>query len=266
MDNYYSLLGITQDASFPDIKRAFREKAKRMHPDIAGHTAEEGMRRLITAYEVLSDQEKRFKYDRAYRRFVKPHGFDYRTFLREAADDPQCQAKLVFFDLLHLEEEEALEVWKTQGGLNFPMERYLGREDWMDCVFILAEELEKRRRYYEAFALLSALVREERREPYFRHFMPEVEGFLKELVRLKLKSAVDAETYVECMEALLDLGFPPRDEARWMSSLAEALIRLGETDGAAAVFREALKRDPALPGARGLRRVLKVQEYDPLEK
>jgi tetratricopeptide (TPR) repeat protein len=266
MDNYYSLLGITQTASPGDIKRAFREKAKRVHPDIAGYTAEEEMRRLLTAYEVLSDQNRRYKYDRAYGRFVKPLNFDYRTFLREAADDPGCQAKLVFFDLLHLEEGEALEVWKNQGGLEFPMERYLDREDWMDCVFILAEELEKRQRYYEAFALLSALVREERRKPYFRHFMPEVEGFLKELVRFKLKNTVDEETYVECLESLLGLGFSPKDEARWMRSLAEALIRLGEMEGAAAVFRKALKQDPALPKVTRLRRLLKVQEYDPLKK
>jgi hypothetical protein len=128
----------------------------------------------------------------------------------------------------------------------------------MDCTYILAEELAKRRRYYEAFVLLISLVREERRQPYFRHFMEEVENFLKELVRLRLRQAVDAETYVECMEALLDLGFSSRDEARWMRSIAETLIRLGELSGAARVFREALRRDPGLPNTVQLRRKLNV--------
>ncbi|MDR2363898.1 MAG: DnaJ domain-containing protein [Spirochaetaceae bacterium] len=258
MDNYYSLLSITQNASPQDIKKAFREQAKRLHPDIAGAAAAEKMRKLLTAYEVLSDRERRYEYDRAYGRFINTYRFDYRAFLRERQDDPGSQARLVFFNLLHLEEEEALAVWRAQGGLDFSMEKHLDREDWMDCTFILAEELEKRRCYYEAVMLLIALIREERRLPYFRHFIEEVEAFLKEIIRLKLKPSVTPETYAECLEALLELGFSPKDEARWMRSLAETLIRLGELRGAEAVFREALRRDPGLPNTRGLRKKLRV--------
>jgi tetratricopeptide (TPR) repeat protein len=258
MENYYSLLGITQNASSRDIKSAFREQAKRMHPDIVGNVAGEGMRKLLTAYEVLSDSERRYEYDRAYSRFIKKYHFNYRTFLREQGEDPASQAKLVFFELLHLEEEEAIRIWRARGGLDFPMEKYLDREDWMDCAFILAEELEKRQCYYDAFMLLVRLVWEERRLPYFRHFMGELETVLKEIVRLRLRAAVDGETYIECMEALLDLGFSPRDEARWMRSMAETLIKLGEMNAAQSVFREALRRDPALPNVVQLRRRLEV--------
>jgi hypothetical protein len=128
----------------------------------------------------------------------------------------------------------------------------------MDCALILAEELEKRGRYYESFMLLVSLVREERRNPYFRHFMPEVEVFLKELVRLRLKTAVDNETYLECMELLLELRFPPKDEARWLRSMAETLVRMEDMAAAQGVFREALKRDPALSNTMQLRRKLKA--------
>ncbi|QQO11235.1 J domain-containing protein [Breznakiella homolactica] len=258
MENYYTILGITHGAGPGEVKRAFRERAKKIHPDVAGETAHGEMRKLITAYEVLSDPERRQEYDRAYDRFVKPHNFDYRAFLREQKDDPECQAKLIFFDLLHLEEDEALEIWDAQGGLGFSMEQYLEREDWMDCTFILAEELEKRSRYYESFVLLADLVREERRRPYFRHFMPEVEMFLKELVRLRLRASVDDETYVEAMETLLELGFPRRDEARWMRSMAETLVKMGESGAARAVLQEALQRDPSLSNVVQLRRKLKI--------
>jgi curved DNA-binding protein CbpA len=258
VENYYSLLGVSQSATSGDIKKAFRARAKRLHPDIAGEKAAGEMRKLLTAYEVLSNRDRRFEYDRAYSRFSRKYHFDYRTFLREQGDDPESRAKLVVFELLHLEEDTAISIWQDQGGLNFPMEKYLDREDWMDCTYILAEELTKRDRYYEAFFLLLGLIREERRRPYFKHFMEEVENFLKELVRLRLRSAVDGETYLECLEALLELGFSSRDEARWMRSMAETLIRLGETGAAARVFREALKRDPGLPNVIQLRRKLKV--------
>ncbi|MDR1636636.1 MAG: J domain-containing protein [Treponema sp.] len=258
MENYYSLLAVKQNASTQEIKRAFREKAKRLHPDIAGKTAEEAMRKLLTAYEVLSDRDRRYEYDRAYGRFIKKVDFDYRSWLRERANDPSSQAKLVFFELLHLEEDAAIAVWDRNGGMDFGMERYLDREDWMDCVYILAEELDKRERCYEAFILLTTLVREERRQPYFKHFIDEIESYLKELVRLRLKSRVDAGTWVKCMETLLGLGFSPRDEARWMRSMAETLLKMGDALGAEPIMREALKRDPTLSNAAGLRRKLKV--------
>jgi tetratricopeptide (TPR) repeat protein len=258
MTDYYTTLGVRQDASTKDIKRAFRDRAKRLHPDIAGSGAEEEMRKLLTAYEVLSNRDRRYEYDRAYSRFIKKVDFDYRSWLRDRADDPASQAKLVFFELLHLEEDAAIAVWDRNGGLDFPMERYLDREDWMDCVYILAEELDRRDRCYEAFELLIYLVREERRLPYFKHFMDDIEMFLKELVRLRLRASVGDELWMDCLETLLELGFPPRDEARWMRSMAEILLRQGDEAAAGSLIREALRRDPGLPNAGRLRQKLNV--------
>ena len=246
MENYYSLLGIGKNASPQEVKRAFRERAKRLHPDIAGKAAEGQMRRLLAAYEALSRPDRRFEYDRVYSRFVR--AFDYPSFLRERRTDPVSQAKLVFFLLLQHQELEfdPLEVWTENGGLRFSMEKYLDREDWMDCAFLLAEELGRRGRVYEALSLLAAVIREERRRPYFKHFMEDVETFLWELVR-RLKTAVDAERYAACMESLLTLGFAPKEECRLLRSLAETLSRLGEKREAEAVRREIAIREAQRP-------------------
>jgi curved DNA-binding protein CbpA len=254
VENYYRLLGVTETSSVQEIKKAFRERAKRLHPDIAGNITTSEMRRLITAYEALSNQDRRFEYDRAYRRFVKKGEFDYRSYLEEHSDEPTYQARLIFFDLLHLDEDRALMSWRNLGGVNFPLKKYLDREDWMDCAFILAEELEKRQCYYDAFMLLVEIIREERRRPYFKHFTSEVETVLKELTRLRLKPVVDEETYILCMENLLSLGFSPRDEARWLCCMAESLMRTGAKDAARGVFKEAMRRDPGLPNMARLRR------------
>ena len=261
MENYYALLGIEKDATEQEIKRAFRERAKRIHPDLArDYVADDGaaMRRLLNAYEVLSDEERRTQYDHALRRRKQSGAFDYRDFLKEDPDNPERLAKLIFFDLLHLEEDAALEIWFGQGGLTFPLEDYLDREDALDCAFILAEELEKRLYFYEAFVLFTRVIREERRRPYFHHFAQDIENALKDLVRNRLRSAVDNTTWVSCMETLLDLGFPARDEARWLRSMAEALVKLGDLTSAEAVLREALRRDPTLPNIVTLRRKLNV--------
>jgi curved DNA-binding protein CbpA len=240
--NYYDILGIGQSATAAEIKKAFREKAKRLHPDIAGKPAEEFMRRLLTAYETLSHGERRFEYDRAYSRFVKAAGFNYRAWLREQADNPAVQAKLVFFELLHLEEDEAIAIWRKNGGLHFPMEKYLDRDDWLDCSFILAEELDKRGHSFEAFKLLAVILREERERPYFRLFTPEIEKLVREIARFRLKPQVDEETWVDCLQVLLALGFSTRDEYGWMQSLAKALYVLGDRSGAEQVMSEAARR------------------------
>ncbi|MDR3304161.1 MAG: J domain-containing protein, partial [Treponema sp.] len=122
---------------------------------------------------------------------------------------------------------------------------------------ILAEELEKRQCYYDAFVLLVELMREERRRPYFKHFTSEIETVLKELARLRLKLVVDENTYIVCMENLLGLGFPPRDEARWLCCIAETFLQLGERDAAQKVFHEAAQRDPGLRKVAWLRRKLR---------
>ncbi|MDR0443036.1 MAG: J domain-containing protein [Treponema sp.] len=223
--NHYELLGVKHGASAGEIKKAFRQKAKQLHPDIAGHTAAEAMRKLISAYEVLSSPERRFEYNRAYNRFVKKAGFNYRTWLNEQ-DDPSCQAKLVFFELLHLEEEQAIAIWRKNGGLHFCMEKYMDREDWLDCLFILAEELDKRASSFEAFKLLTRILAEERQTPHFNLFTPEIENFLKTIVWHRLKSQVDEETWIDCMEAMIGLGFPARDEMRFVRSIADTMEKL----------------------------------------
>jgi tetratricopeptide (TPR) repeat protein len=252
MDNQYEILGVGKGASLAEIKRAFREQAKLHHPDIAGEETGERMRKLLAAYQILSNRERRADYDRVFREKAGAGGFNYRDWLCEQAADPdtrrreRAQAELIIFELFHFEEDAAVRMWQALGGTDFPLEKYMEREDWMDCSFVLAEELERRGCYYEAFRLLTALIREERAKPYFRHFAEDVEVLLKELVRLRLRPVVDDELWVECMRELLDIGFSARDEGRWLKSQAEALVDMGETAAAARVFERARKRDPSI--------------------
>lgn len=63
--DYYDVLGVARDASDAEIKRAFRTLARKYHPDVAKDktTAEDKFKELNEANEVLSDPEKRRKYD-----------------------------------------------------------------------------------------------------------------------------------------------------------------------------------------------------------
>src|SRR5688572_16167768 len=63
--DYYKILGVSKTASDDEIRKAFRKLARQYHPDVAGNKAgaEDKFKEINEAYEVLSDPEKRRKYD-----------------------------------------------------------------------------------------------------------------------------------------------------------------------------------------------------------
>ena len=63
--DYYAILGVSRDASDEEIKKAFRKLARQYHPDVAKNKkgAEAKFKEINEAHEVLSDPEKRRKYN-----------------------------------------------------------------------------------------------------------------------------------------------------------------------------------------------------------
>lgn len=91
-DDPYAVLGLTRNATEDDIRRSFRKLAKELHPDLnpGDKAAAERFKKVTAAYELLSDPERRKRYDRGEidasgepRRAYQPHGaggpFSWRT-------------------------------------------------------------------------------------------------------------------------------------------------------------------------------------------
>jgi len=91
--DYYNILGVNRNAEEKEIKKAYRKLARQHHPDVnpGDKAAEERFKDINEAYEVLSDPEKRHKYDRLGSSWQQwqhkgrdPRGFDWSQWFSQA--------------------------------------------------------------------------------------------------------------------------------------------------------------------------------------
>lgn len=90
--DYYEVLGVPKGATAEEIKKAFRNKARHLHPDNKESGDEQAFKELAEAYEVLSDTQKRATYDRYGHEGVKGStrgfdNFDFSSFSGFGMDD-----------------------------------------------------------------------------------------------------------------------------------------------------------------------------------
>ncbi len=247
MINCYKILGVRKDATAAEIKRAYRQKAKLLHPDVNRSDSSAEFQELVQAYEILSDQRQRSIFNESFETrgaYTKNSvsSFDYYKWL-SARTDEESRAKLIFFNLMHEREDEAVAEFKRMNmtHANFNLKYWFSREDFMDYGYILAEELTLRNEYYDAILLLEQIIKMEYSYNYFRIFFPEVIEFTLSILHRNIYGTINDELALDVFERALDLEFSAKEDAFFLRVMAEIYKKMGDLQTSAICLEEADK-------------------------
>lgn len=235
--NYYQILEIDVQATVKQIRSAFRQKAKKLHPDTVGaHSPKSDsdndhrMRLLINAYHTLFNTDLRRNYDLTHNIDAHKFNFSFRDFLRNRVGDYKSLARLVFYELLHDRPEEAIELYErnfndeldasiNRGSVRKRLSFYFSYNDYMDCLFLLAEAYEKEQQYLKAICFYRNIARLESNKAIFGHFFDEVRDALKRIVRTWEKRA-RVQHIIRFVPSLLDIHSLRRDRLFFEKKIA----------------------------------------------
>lgn len=110
-DNYYDILGVKDNSTTEDIKKAYRKLAKENHPDVGGD--ESKFKKITEAYETLSDQNKRSQYDNSKNNPFGNMGFDgfssaFNDMFRTTSRKQKVAPKNINLDISVIESYKAV--------------------------------------------------------------------------------------------------------------------------------------------------------------
>jgi len=253
-ESYYDILKIERNASQDDIKRAFRKLAKRFHPDTNPGKKQAAARRLkqvMAAYRVLSNERERARYDVLLQ--TSPQFRETAVATRDNSIGSRVHGMLE--DLLNGDGTSALEAYdelSSRGELELAAK--LDMRDYLDCIFLLAEQLERVGRDREAVRLYEELYEREKEPPRHRYFFEEVKVRLKKLYSRKLpREALSPDEEIDCYKRILEFDVDRSEKAFILKKIAEVHLKMGDTDRAKKVFQEALDLKPGLKGTATIR-------------
>ena len=248
MKDFYKILGVRPNATLSEIKRAYREKAKLLHPDLTGDTSRrDEFNEVVQAYRVLSDMRQRSIFDESFfikikRSYKNADSFNYYDWLK-AREDEESRAKLIFYTLMHQKEDEAVAEFKRMqtNHADFSLKKWFTREDFMDYGYILAEELVIRGEYYDAIILLEQIIQMEYSYHYFYIFFPEVIEFTLNILKRNIDGVISDELALDVYERALDLNLGTKNDAFFLRKMSEEYRRLGDLSTAEICLKESEK-------------------------
>lgn len=227
---HYQTLCVPRNASRREIQASFRRLVKVYHPDKNPQRvkwAEGQMRKLLDAYETLSDETRRAIYDRHL--LARRAGVSFVERMSRKKDDLAAQSKLVLHYLLDGEFEPAIDLYErlARRRVTFSLAHYLDECDYLDSLFLLGEAYEQRRMWRTAVRFYWEAYERERTEPRKRYFFDELRDRLRVIFSQRLVRGLAPEDALKNYRRALAMCSTGRDAALVHKKIAVLQNRLG---------------------------------------
>ena len=264
--DYYKVLGVARDASGDQIKRSFRRLAMKFHPDRNRSTpkwAEEKIRLIIKAYDVLGNSKNRHKYDGYLQAHMAVGEMGAEVFARENPGDPAAQARLILHRLLDEGFDEGMRIYESllqQHGPHLSLRAYLSERDYLDCLFLLGEAYERQGNWTRALEFYEKVYNLEREHPV-RYFLEEVKERIKDIYCKCLARRSSPAQAIAVYKKVLDMDVPKKSEAYICKKIAESYFKLGNINRAKEYLGRAFDLEPHLKGAQKICEKLGMRKH-----
>ena len=284
--NYYEILEVGRDATASEIKHAFRNLAKRYHPDKIDNSskleqiadAKRMFREVCGAYDVLQDKKRKSDYDRRLQ-YIEQQTNSKHSFYDKLKNVNQDYAKLelLFQSLLHQNYETGIYMYEQlcskceKKGRKWCIDDFFNYEDSRDCEFLIAEAYQKLgfdnedssvteryRKIARAMQIYESLLSAEVQRPCFKHFIREVKDRLKRIYLYHFSIEGYQESTRIPLSKISALGLPKRETAWMYKKIAEFYVEIRLYPEAREVLLMAFELQPKLVGAKKISRILNI--------
>lgn len=250
--NYYAVLQVKEGAGSEEIKRSFRRLVKEYHPDRNGNQpwAADKVKLVIQAYKTLSDDSNRKLYDRLLNLRKSGAG----TASGRPHSNVHAQARNVLLDLLDGKGVPALvnyeRLSKTVQG--FHLLNYFTFKDYIDCIFLLAEEYERQRKHASALELYEEAYDQLQQKARKQYLFDEIKDRIQRIYCRVLARRVSPKEAIFYYEKALELDLGRAERAFVHKKIAECHFKQGDLYSASGHLNLALSLKPNLRGVHRL--------------
>ena len=280
--DYYQILEVGRDATAQEIKRAYRNLAKRYHPDKNPERtafAEKMFREVCSAYNTLQDKKRKSDYDRTLQTIERQQR-SHEVYLDRLSRLNQTYAKLELLlqALLHHNYETGVSMYEQlrhhsqKTGKELRIDDFLSYEESRDCEFLVAEAYEKLgfsngdpssvldryRKIEQAMLIYESLLSAEAKRPCFRHFIREVKDRLKFIYLYHFSVEGYDQTHPIPLTKIRELKLSKRETAWMYKKIAEFYVEIDRFPEARTVLKMAFELQPRLTGAKKICQTLNM--------
>ena len=280
--DYYQILEVERDATAQEIKSAYRNLAKRYHPDKNPERtafAEKMFREVCSAYNTLQDKKRKSDYDRTLRTIERQQR-SHEVYLDRLNRLNQTYAKLELLlqALLHHNYETGISMYEQlqhhsqETGKALCIDDFFSYEESRDCEFLVAEAyqklgfsngdpssvLDRYRKIEQAMLMYESLLSAEAKRPCFRHFIREVKDRLKFIYLYHFSVEGYDQTHPIPLTKIRELKLSKRETAWMYKKIAEFYVEIDRFPEARTVLKMAFELQPRLTGAKKICQTLNM--------